>query len=150
MMANARAILSAYFGPSDHYLPAYPGEPTIREIEQRYAVTLPEDFRAYLLEAAPMQDYYDDRDISWWAPAKIRNIPEEYPHPISDLHVAEKTATYLFFADFLLWACAWAICCDEGEDRGKVALIGGSPDRIVAGSFTEFVEAAVRDPLSVS
>ena len=26
------------------------------------------------------------------------------------------------------------------DDRGRIALIGGSPDRIVADSFTEFVD----------
>ena len=62
----------------------------------------------------------------------------------------EKAGKYLFFADDMAWCWAWAICCDGGEDHGKVALIGGAPDHVVARSFSEFVEAYVGDPLSVS
>ena len=143
-------MLSAHFGTSAHYFPAYPQEAEIRAIEHAYGVTLPEDFRAYLLQAAPSNELWSDGDILWWPPARITNIPDEYEHPVTDPFVATNAGSYLFFADFMLWAWAWAICCDDGEDRGKIALIDGSSDRIVARSFTEFVEAAMRDSMSVS
>ena len=50
----------------------------------------------------------------------------------------------------MIWSWAWAICCEEGGDRGKVALIGGAPDRIVVSSFTEFVKAYIEDSPAVS
>jgi hypothetical protein len=113
-------------------------------------VTLPEDFRAYLLQAAPAKQFWDDGDINWWPPARIANIPDEYEYSVGDRLVAVNARSYLFFADYMIWSWAWAICCGDGEDRGKVVVIGRKPDHIIANSFTEFAEAAIRDPLSVS
>ena len=126
------------------------GEATAEDIERRYGISLPEDFRLYLLHAAPREDFWDDGDASWWSPGRLKNIPDEYEYSIDDPRIAAKAQRYLFFADYMIWCWAWAICCEEGEDRGKVALIGGAPDRIVASSFTEFLKAYIADPLSVS
>lgn len=125
------------------------GEQAIRELEHRYGIALPEDFRAYLLLGAPEDDFWDEGDAIWWAPSRVRNIPDEYEHPISDPAIAADAHTYLFFADYMIWCWAWAICCGEGANRGRVALIGGLPDRFVADSFTEFVQMYVGNPLSV-
>ncbi|MBQ1497868.1 MAG: hypothetical protein IIZ38_06105 [Sphingomonas sp.] len=54
----------------------------------------------------------------------------------------------LFFADYMAWCWAWIICCEEGEDHGRVAVIGAG-DRRVADSFTDFVKAHVADSMSV-
>jgi hypothetical protein len=124
---------------------ARPGEDAVREIERRYGVALPDDFRTYLLECAPQQDFWDEEDAIWWSPARLRNLPEEYPYPIRNARIAEKAACYIFFADYFIWSWAWAICCDSGADRGKVAVFS-SEDRFVAHSFTEFVETYVTDP----
>ncbi|MFJ5929933.1 hypothetical protein ACIQCS_09515 [Sphingomonas sp. NPDC092440] len=43
---------------------------------------------------------------------------------------------------------AWILCCEEGEDYGRVAVIGAG-DRRVADSFTGFVKADVADAMSV-
>ena len=110
---------------------------------------LPEDFRAYLLESAPREDFWDDGDAIWWNPERINNIPDEYDSEVSDPAIAASAVNCLFFADYMIWCRAWAICCSEGEDRGKVAVVGGSSDRWVADSFTGFIESYVRDPLSV-
>jgi hypothetical protein len=125
-------------------------EETVQGIECRYGISLPEDFRLYLLHAAPSEDYWDDGNAIWWSPGRLKNILDEYEHPINDQHIAEKAQKYLVFADYMLWCWAWAICCEDGDDRGKVALIGGAPDRIVASNFTEFVNAYIVDPLAVS
>ena len=54
----------------------------------------------------------------------------------------------LFFADYMAWCWAWIICCEEGEDHGRVAVIGAG-DRRVADSFTDFVKAHIADSMSV-
>ena len=61
---------------------------------------------------------------------------------------AEKHA-YLIFSDYLIWCYAWAICCSDGPNRGKIALIGGLPDAIVAGSFRQFLLLELTDDLSI-
>jgi hypothetical protein len=147
--ADAATLLVGYWA-SDGEVPAPSERPedAVRDLEQRYGVTLPEDFRAYLLNAAPAHNYYDDGDGTWWSPANIKNIPDEYPGAIGDPVVAGKEHACLFFADFLIWASAWAICCAPGSDYGKVVLIC-SPIRWVADSFTDFVRAYTTDPRSL-
>jgi hypothetical protein len=118
----------------------------VSRLEDRYRLRLPEDFRRYLLEAAPSEDLWDDGDATWWSLGRVKNIPDEHEHAVSDLDIAGEAASCLFFADYLIWCWAWAVCCSEGPNRGKVALIGGSPDRFVANSFSEFIDQYLVDP----
>lgn len=115
-------------------------ENAILALEQRYQVRLPEDFRNYLLTICPVGDDWDEHDTFWWPLGRIRNIPEEYGHEISNPRIAAAADRCLFFADYSIWCWAWAISCSEDEDRGRVAMIGGDPDHFVADSFTDFVE----------
>lgn len=48
----------------------------------------------------------------------------------------------------MIWCWAWIICCEEGEDYGRIAVIAAG-ERWVADSFTDFVKAYVADPMSV-
>ncbi len=122
----------------------------IQELERRYAVSLPEDFRVYLLTSSPVEESLDNENTSWWHFDRIRNIPDEYEHEVSHPRIAVGGSQYLFFADYAIWCWAWAISCTNDEDRGKVAIIGGMPDRFVADSFSEFVEKYLSDIRSVS
>jgi hypothetical protein len=98
-----------------------------------------------LLNACPNCDYVmDDFHGIWWSLARIKNIPNEYEHNIGEPAVARSAATYLFFADYLIWSSAWAIACGDDENRGRIVSIG-SPDRFVADSFAEFVERYVKN-----
>jgi hypothetical protein len=124
-------------------------ELAIRKVERGYGLSLPDDFRLYLLHASQLDQAWDDELVIWWPIERLRNVPEEYEHPVAEQRVASSAAEWLFFADFSLWAWAWAICCGKSEDRGRIALIGGSPDRIVADSFTEFVDRHLSDPDSL-
>jgi hypothetical protein len=121
----------------------------IEELEQRYRLVLPDDFRSYLANAAPEEELWDDGYVIWWPVHWIKNLPDEYESPISEASIAAKASSFLVFADYMMWCWAWAICCDDGEDRGRVAKIG-VPDRFVADSFSQFVERCLLDPLSVS
>jgi hypothetical protein len=120
-------------------------ETEIEGLEQKYSIRLPSDFRDYLRHSCPKDEEagYDDA-TSWWHLSRIRNIPEEYEHAITDPIIARDSAKYLFFADYAIWCWAWAICCDNGENRGRVAVISGR-DRLVADSFTEFAVSYVTD-----
>jgi hypothetical protein len=117
----------------------------VAALEQRYGIRLPEDFRRYLLTGGPTEEGWDGEcDTNWWSVRRIRNIPDEYDSPVNDPRIAAAADKYLFFADHMIWAWAWAICCTDDADRGRVAIIGGSPDRIVADSFGEFVDRYVK------
>jgi hypothetical protein len=45
----------------------------------------------------------------------------------------------------MLWCWAWAVCCSEGPNRGRIAVIS-DPSGFVAENFLEFVERYLRDP----
>ena len=137
MKAAHAVLLNHWQSAGDEPALAGGGESIHRGIERRFVVVLPPDFRAYLLHAAPRDDFYDNDNVTWWPPSRIKNIPDEYGQPINEPRIAAQASACLFFADHFIWISAWAICCGEGKDYGKIALIDGQRDRIVAGSFRE-------------
>jgi hypothetical protein len=117
----------------------------IAELENRYSLILPDDFRDYLRFSSPAGDTWDARMCTWWDFKRIKNIPDEYSYEPGPA-VAGEAHKYLFFADYSIWCWAWAISCAEGESRGRVAFIGGSAyDKIVASSFSDFVRKYISD-----
>src|SRR6478752_4078984 len=106
------------------------------DIERRYGIRLPEDFKTYLDTRAPSEDFWDDANFVWWSAARVKSLTEECgrdtPDEQRNNEIEEEATRYLVFADYLDWCYAYALCCSEGPNRGKVALIGGRPDRFVA------------------
>ncbi len=148
-LAPAHAVLASFWARRGDCPTPYPdAEDAVRDLEQRYGIVLPKDFRTYLLTTAPARDYWDEGDATWWSPERVRNIPDEYEHSLKNGVIAAQAACCLFFADYLIWCWAWAICCAPGEDYGKVALISVGEDW-VADSFGDFAQAYTRDPMSV-
>ena len=125
------------------------GAAAVQAIEGRYGLSMPRDFAAYLGEAAPAGDWTDDRGFTWWDTGRIRSLEEECgsdtPAAQRNAEIEAEPGAYLVFADFLYWCYAYAICCSEGPNRGRVALVGAAPDRFVAWSFTEFVNLAAQE-----
>jgi hypothetical protein len=118
---------------------------SIDDLERKYSIRLPNDFREYLLHSCPRNEELDDNYISWWSSGRIKNIVDEYPHKITQETIARDAAKYLFFADYLIWCWAWAIACGDDENRGRVVVISGH-DRFVADSFAQFVDLYISDP----
>ncbi|HEX8644292.1 MAG TPA: hypothetical protein VF702_10315 [Allosphingosinicella sp.] len=118
-------------------------------IESRYGLRIPGDFRRFLIEAPLAEELTDEAGTSWWPLARIRSLPEEYGHEIASPAIAAEAGAYLFFADYLCWCWAWAVCCSDGPNRRRVALIGG-PDDFVAESFLEVAERYLRDPYGMA
>lgn len=119
-------------------------EATIAALEAKYDIQLPSQFRKYLLEACPEDDQVDQNCTEWWSLSRIKIIPDEYEHEVTNDQLAKDSAGYLFFADFMVWCMGWAICCRPGADYGRVVVISGT-DRFVADSFAEFVDTYIRD-----
>ena len=124
-------------------------EARIAAVEARYAIVLPEDFRDYLAGGCTEEDGHDTKNTTWWGVDQIRSLPEEYPYLLSGELAGCATEKYLIFADFMVWCSAWAINCGDDEHRGKVAIIGGSPDRFVANSFGDFLQLYTENPQSL-
>lgn len=119
---------------------------SVENLEKRYSISIPLDFREYLLTAVPGSGtgLMDDDYVDWWPIERIKNIPDEYEHEINNPEIAASASKCLFFADYLVWCWAWAICCDSGPHYRKVVVIGGN-ERFVADSFDAFVDMALTD-----
>jgi hypothetical protein len=86
----------------------------------------------------------DANGTCWWPLARVKNIPDECENYSGDGEVARSAARCIFFADFLIWAEAWAVDCSDGENRGRVAVISGQ-DRFVADNFSQFIDFYIAD-----
>lgn len=154
-----RGGASLYEALSSHWASSDPNTYTrnavsadVEALEERYSIHLPEDFRAYLLHAAPRTTFMDDIGTQWWAPTDIKSISDECPEGPpgkTNPEIEREKDAYLVFCDYLLWCYAWAICCSSGANRGKIALIGGLPDTFVADSFRDFLRLELSDDLAI-
>ncbi|MET3473740.1 hypothetical protein ABIC78_004297 [Novosphingobium sp. 1529] len=126
--------------------------PDVEALEERYSLHLPEDFRAYLVHAAPSTSFMDDIGTQWWAANEIKSISDECPDGPpgqTNPEIEQEKDAYLVFSDFLIWCYAWAICCSSGPNRGKIALIGGQPDAFVADNFRNFLRLELTDNIAI-
>lgn len=124
------------------------GERVAAALEERYAITLPPSFRDYVVRAAPGAYGIDTHDYlicSWWGADRICNLPDGYEGAVKNAAVADRSAVYILFADWALWCGAWAICCGDSADRGRIMVINGGDDRFVADSFDDFVDWYMQD-----
>lgn len=124
----------------------------VEALEKRYSLQLPEDFRAYLIHAAPSTTFMDDIGTQWWALSEIKSISDECQNgPPGQINpeIEQEKGAYLIFSDYLLWCYAWAICCSNGPNRGKIALIGGLPDAFVADNFRDFLLLELSDDQAI-
>jgi hypothetical protein len=137
--------LSNHWALSDPNTYTRPGTSAdVEALENRHALQLPEDFRAYLIYAAPSTTFMDDIGTQWWAASEIKTITDECPDgpPGQINHEIEQEKDA-----FLVYA--WAICCSNGPNRGKIALIGGLPDTFVANNFRDFLLLELTDDLAI-
>lgn len=143
------AQLKTYWAhPDSDVVTAPTGEAAVAALELKYDLRLPAEFREYLLQASPVGEVYDQEMTRWWPLDEIKNVPDEYTHPLTSEVVSAEASRYLFFADYMLWCMAWAINCSEDEHRGRIVVFNET-ERFVADSFSEFVERYTADVWSV-
>jgi hypothetical protein len=135
--------------PARNVLEMEVAEQALASVERRYGLTIPSDLRSFLALLDTAQEYeWDDEDVLWWGIARLKTIPDEYSQPIRNPEISREPDSYLFFADYSIWCWAWAICCGDGENRGRVAVISAG-DAFVADSFSDFVTRYLADPMSI-
>ena len=125
-------------------------EENIRGFEARNRVMFPTDFRDYLLRVNGMfqaggQDC-DENGFAFWPLARIKSVRAEYAEHSNPLPEVQNPDGYFVFVDYLQWCWAYAICLDaRPSDGGRIITVGKLPSKVVAGSFTEFVDLYLRD-----
>lgn len=120
-------------------------------LELRYGFSLPQAFRDYLIVGTPAAYHLDsDSLFAWWPVAEMCSLPDGYEHPLENPEILAEADRYLLFADYLMWCWGYAICCSDGPNRGRVAMIAGvDGDPFIAESFTAFVQMHNTDPDSL-
>lgn len=106
------------------------------------------DFREYLLNVDGMaqiggQDC-DEKGFAFWPLSLIKSVPEECPARKVEVPRVDDIGNYFTFADYMQWSWAYAIHVSQ-NGAGEVLQFGTPSPRIVAGSFSEFVESYLAD-----
>src|SRR5688572_33422852 len=82
-----------------------------QELERRYDLDLPDEFRAYVIEGLPRADWMHESGIIWWAPERLKSLKDECgtetPEDQINPEIEVEADHYLVFADFLDW-CGYA------------------------------------------
>ncbi len=129
-------------------LPAPPATPeAITAFERKHAVRFPDDFRSYLLDANGMSEagIMDNEGFCFWNLSQMKTLRQlNLDDGVSTPGFDENS--YFAFADYLIWSWAYAIDLGrESTTRGQVIHVGTLQPRIIAESFTDFVESYVAD-----
>jgi hypothetical protein len=129
-------------------LPARPGVSAdeIAQFEARYGVVLPQDLRQYysVVDGVDGESMVRGHPFRFWPLREVKPVSEDMPE--EPLHHSE-FKDYFLFADYSLWACAYAVKLTKSRDnRTFVVMIGGDVPVHLAGSFEEFVQIYLGDP----
>jgi hypothetical protein len=125
-------------------------EDGVRDFEARNGVALPHDFRKYLLSVNGMvqaggQDC-DPNGFAFWPLARVKSVRMEYAKHSNPLPEVQDPDRYFVFVDYLQWCWAYAIRLgSRPSDGGQIIHVGKINPKVVAGSFTEFVDLYLRD-----
>jgi SMI1/KNR4 family protein SUKH-1 len=129
-----------------------PGNPEekVRKFESRNGVILIPDFREYFLSVDGMPQVgghdCDPIGFAFWPLARVKTVAEEYSKHSTVLTEVPDPSRYFLFADYLQWSWAYAIhLSDHPSGPNPVIHVGTVRPKVVAGSFTEFVDLYLRD-----
>jgi hypothetical protein len=128
----------------------------IDSFESRYRVRLPADLRSYYVTIDGMEEGETDPNVFWFLPLKaVKSIPEELAHfgGIPDYRDITRSLAdphrWFVIVDYLITSAVYAIRLSATDESTPVLWISGSRHRIVAPSFSGFLEAYLENPLGL-
>lgn len=116
--------------------------------EEKYDLKFPSDFRIYLLEACRKKADMDRDLTTWWPLSDLKKLSDEFKYPLKNPEIGKNAEQFVVFADYSIWCWAWAICCKQGKNYGRVALIYGDGE-FVARTFSDFIEIYINESIQV-
>lgn len=114
--------------------------------EARHRVVLPEDLREYFLCVNGMpHDVVDDGMIRFWMLDEVLPITQGAP-AFSDPRYVQHPESLFLFADFSIWAHAYAIRLGSvALQSNEVLIIGYKSPVTISQCFSEFVDQYLTD-----
>jgi hypothetical protein len=114
---------------------------TLESFEKNNGVVLPVDLRDYFRHVNGMEaDTTDDALIRFWMLEEVRALPDAAPE-YADSRYIERPESLFLFADFSLWAHAYAIrLLAAPSEMNEIFLIGSDSPILLFQSFSEFVD----------
>ena len=125
-------------------------EEGLRRFETKYGVRLLSvpDFGEYLLNLDGMAQIgghdCDGKGFAFWPLSRIKSVPEECAENKVEVPRFDDIGIYFAFADYMQWSWAYAICVAPNQ-LGQILQFGTRSPRIVADSFSQFVDAYLAD-----
>ena len=114
----------------------------LESFEKDNDVILPGDLRDYFLSVNGMlAEATDDVLFRFWMLEEIRSLPEGAPD-YADPRYIENPESLFLFADFSLWAHAYAVRLTDTQPKtNEIFLIGSDSPILLFQSFSEFVDS---------
>jgi hypothetical protein len=125
----------------------------INEFEQRFSVQMPSDLRLYFqrlngMNTMPGHDF-DEHGYGFLPLSAVRSVgafTAALGWTIDNDRVGLSTA--FVFIDYFQWSCAYAFET-AADNRGAIYLLGYPKARVVAPSFSSFIEQYLVDDRSL-
>lgn len=113
----------------------------LKSFEDKYDVVLPTDLHDYFLSVNGMPpDIVDDAFIRFWMLEEVEPLSQGAPDFSHPQYIQAPDSIFLF-ADYSVWAHAYAICLTKtSAESNKVFIIGQDSPVLISNSFTEFVD----------
>lgn len=120
----------------------------VSSFEERYAVRLPADVRAFFGAMNGTGEYIDAEAVSWWPLRRVRTIAEELP---DDRPVPPAGAGHFCFVDYSVWCNAYALRLTADPDQPAPVVAVYAADLLVpiAPSFRDFLAMYLADSYAV-
>lgn len=129
----------------------------IESFESRYQIRLPPDLRGYFATVDGMEDGETDPDMFSFLPLKaVKSILEELAHfaGIPDYREIMRSLPdpncWFVIVDYLISSAVYAVRLSADPGDTPVLWIGdGTHHRVVASSFSGFLEAYLANPIGL-
>jgi hypothetical protein len=133
--------LKRHWSSHDVEINAGVSEAELKAFEEKYGVVLPDDLHDYFRCVNGMPpDVVDDGMMRFWMLEEIEPLPQGAPQ-YSDGTYVQNPETLFLFADYSLWAHAYAIRLEKRPlESSEVIIIGYESPKSISDSFSRFVD----------
>lgn len=138
--------LKRHWSSQNLYINAGVSKAELDSFEFKYQVVLPEDLRDYFFCVNGMApDVVDDGMIRFWMLEELQPLAQG-PPVFSDPGYIQNSESLFLFADYSIWAHAYAIRLESVPmQSNEIVIIGYKSPVIICNCFSDFVARYLTD-----